>query len=386
MNSVVDREEILKRLNKSCHPDNQASIYFIDSVTKSKLKDVRVEILEGEQTDPKVYKITNIDNSPAFLNNSNKEQLVSLNLNITGDVRFEIDKKRKYRVTVNSPGYEEKEIGLDGLELLQNNQIGFLLKKLDCKQIKGLLTLKKMQLDLQSIQLKLICSTVNKSSAIAVNDLGQFNITCETNKEYRLEIYTKNELQKLMDLPILQKNQSVGDLQISTDDFDIIIQDDNQNKVIYNTAVLSKPVTENMDLNPNEVIRHFLNGRVGNIEKGMIFQLSNYNYDYIGLQFTDQCKQELDYLSRLLMQYPKMKISVSVHTDDVGSSAFNQQFSYDIALKIARYLSSKGADKNKILARGMGSNFPLSEIRTKTNNGDIIPNPNRRVEVEILSL
>jgi OOP family OmpA-OmpF porin len=76
-------------------------------------------------------------------------------------------------------------------------------------------------------------------------------------------------------------------------------------------------------------------------------------------------------------------VLVTGHTDRIGSDAYNQKLSERRADAVRDYLVSKGVDKAKIEAIGLGEKQPLVQCDQK-NLKDLIAclQPNRRVEVQ----
>ncbi|WP_228288049.1 OmpA family protein [Thiothrix subterranea] len=69
-------------------------------------------------------------------------------------------------------------------------------------------------------------------------------------------------------------------------------------------------------------------------------------------------------------------ISVTGHTDSVGSDAYNQKLSEQRASAVANYLASKGVPAAAIQATGKGESQPVADNGTKAGRA-----ANRRVDV-----
>jgi outer membrane protein OmpA-like peptidoglycan-associated protein len=90
---------------------------------------------------------------------------------------------------------------------------------------------------------------------------------------------------------------------------------------------------------------------------------------------------ELDRLSKLLEQNPKIRIEISSHTDNVGSAAYNQKLSTNRALSVVNYLvDKKGISKDRLEYKGYGFDDPIA-----LNDTDQGRQLNRRTEFKILS-
>ena len=88
---------------------------------------------------------------------------------------------------------------------------------------------------------------------------------------------------------------------------------------------------------------------------------------------------ELDELTAYLNQHANLKVKVSGHTDNTGSSALNQKLSEDRAHSVFNYLVAKGIDSQRVSYTGYGkSKHIVSNINEKGRS------QNRRVEIEVV--
>lgn len=88
---------------------------------------------------------------------------------------------------------------------------------------------------------------------------------------------------------------------------------------------------------------------------------------------------ELDFLVTLFKEFPKLKLEIGGHTDNVGDDGYNQRLSQDRANSVMNYLISKGAAASQIIAKGYGETVPIA-----TNDTEEGKQQNRRVEFTIL--
>ncbi|BAV07160.1 Outer membrane protein OmpA [Filimonas lacunae] len=93
----------------------------------------------------------------------------------------------------------------------------------------------------------------------------------------------------------------------------------------------------------------------------------------------------LNQLADSLLANPHMVVEIGGHTDSTGSGALNQALSQSRADHVKAYLVSKGVNKNRISAKGYGSDKPLAP-NTYPDGTD---NPegrekNRRTEITII--
>ncbi|MSQ01789.1 MAG: OmpA family protein [Myxococcales bacterium] len=87
----------------------------------------------------------------------------------------------------------------------------------------------------------------------------------------------------------------------------------------------------------------------------------------------------LDDVAQAMKDYPKIKIEIGGHTDNVGDDAKNQKLSKDRADSVFEYLLSKGVAAPRLITIGYGETRPLDTNRTEEGRGN-----NRRVEFLIV--
>lgn len=88
----------------------------------------------------------------------------------------------------------------------------------------------------------------------------------------------------------------------------------------------------------------------------------------------------LDKMASLLQAHPEWQLSLSGHTDNEGTEAFNQTLSEKRSEAVKQYLVSKGVTAGRITTKGYGQTKPLAANDSKAAKG-----MNRRVEMEILT-
>lgn len=89
-------------------------------------------------------------------------------------------------------------------------------------------------------------------------------------------------------------------------------------------------------------------------------------------------RARLDDLAAKLSRVSYDSITVTGHTDNVGSPAANQRLSERRAEAVKAYLASRGVDASKIKTNGQGLSKPVADNKTTQGRAR-----NRRVEVEI---
>jgi len=88
---------------------------------------------------------------------------------------------------------------------------------------------------------------------------------------------------------------------------------------------------------------------------------------------------ELNTLFNILKSNPNMIIQISGYTDNIGNEQYNLVLSEKRANAVKEYLSGRGIDKNRIIAKGYGSSSP--KVSNDTEEGRA---QNRRVEFTVL--
>ncbi len=97
---------------------------------------------------------------------------------------------------------------------------------------------------------------------------------------------------------------------------------------------------------------------------------------------------DLDNFAAAMIAHPEVSnVSITGHTDQLGSAAFNNRLSQQRAETVKAYLVSKGIAANRLTARGMGSTKLVVVCKEKTRAAMISCGaPNRRVEVEQITV
>lgn len=94
---------------------------------------------------------------------------------------------------------------------------------------------------------------------------------------------------------------------------------------------------------------------------------------------TNSSYETIVQVSKILTEYPSIKIEVAGHTDSRGEAALNKQISQDRALSVREILIKLGINENRITAVGYGEEFPIAK-----DDKDGLSEINRRVEFNIL--
>lgn len=97
---------------------------------------------------------------------------------------------------------------------------------------------------------------------------------------------------------------------------------------------------------------------------------------------------KLDELATLLNNNPSVgNVTITGHTDLIGSDKYNQKLSEQRANAVKAYLTGKGVADNRLTAVGKGESQPIVKCDNK-KRADLIKclEPNRRVEVDQVTI
>lgn len=118
---------------------------------------------------------------------------------------------------------------------------------------------------------------------------------------------------------------------------------------------------------------------------GTKFQMPDVYYALNAYRLHPDAERDLDELSRLMQQFPDMRIELGSHTDANGPAAFNRRLSQQRADEARRYLiESAGIASERVVAVGYGESLLRNGCRDGVRCGADLHRENRRTEVTIL--
>lgn len=115
------------------------------------------------------------------------------------------------------------------------------------------------------------------------------------------------------------------------------------------------------------------------IKHGASMVLENVFFESNSFELLETSTAELDELVLMMQQQPNIRIEISGHTDNVGTSEYNLNLSQQRAQSVAKYLFNKGIANHRIVSKGFGDTKPITE-----NDTDAGRSQNRRTEFKIL--
>ena len=161
----------------------------------------------------------------------------------------------------------------------------------------------------------------------------------------------------------------IGFLSYGQSNSNFIIKDSTKIKILGNTVYRSheaKYITKNSigrDITDSTSIRYSK------------ILLLNVIFDTSKSEILSKSFDELNKLSTLLKNNPKIKLEINGHTDKIGNSKHNLKLSKRRAKAIKMYLKKKGVRSKRIVTKGFGDKFPICESPCEKN---------RRVEFEFI--
>ncbi len=116
------------------------------------------------------------------------------------------------------------------------------------------------------------------------------------------------------------------------------------------------------------------------IELGATVILKNVNFDFNKSDLRDESLPEINRLISIMKQYPKIKVEISGHTDNIGVSQYNKKLSQARAQSVVNYMVQNGISKDRLIAVGYGDEKPIATNYTEEGRQE-----NRRVEAKIIA-
>ncbi|MEM7549357.1 MAG: OmpA family protein [Bacteroidota bacterium] len=114
-------------------------------------------------------------------------------------------------------------------------------------------------------------------------------------------------------------------------------------------------------------------------KKGKKVVLNNIYFDFDSYELRDKSKTELKKIYDFLVQNKTVQIEIGGHTDDRGTTAYNQELSRNRAQEVYNYLISQGANPEQLKFKGYGMTEPLMPNDTEANM-----QLNRRIEFKVI--
>ncbi|TVZ17010.1 OmpA family protein [Maribacter sp. MAR_2009_72] len=112
-----------------------------------------------------------------------------------------------------------------------------------------------------------------------------------------------------------------------------------------------------------------------NYELDSVHVFKDVHFNFNKSTFKTEYQQELNGIVQYLKNNPNLKITITGHTDSIGTEIFNKELSLMRAKEVGRFLTVNGIQGDRIHIQGHGSAKPIASNKTKA--GRLL---NRRVE------
>ena len=214
---------------------------------------------------------------------------------------------------------------------------------------------------------------VDVRGSVALKD----NQTDFLKNDFNVDIFEINKEDKLQQI-FLDENKGT---------FSIKLKPGSNYKLVFNSKEYKK-IEKTISI-PENYMRDEL---VFNVEltplsvtTGEYLTIKNIYFGFDDYSLSKESKIELERLYNLMTKYPSLNIEIVGHTDSKGSAEYNKKLSLKRANSAISYLTEKGINKNRFIAKGAGKSQPIA-VNVKTDGAD---NPegrkfNRRIEIKLL--
>lgn len=143
-----------------------------------------------------------------------------------------------------------------------------------------------------------------------------------------------------------------------------------------------------MDKQAEEIKKTVPDAEVIRVGEGIVVEFSsNVLFAFDKSDLSNDAKNNLGKLVKILDSYPDTDIEVQGHTDSKGSEAYNLNLSKQRATAVTAYLESKGISHNRLSIKGFGESLPkylneTAEGREKNRRVEFLISANERMKAE----
>lgn len=137
-------------------------------------------------------------------------------------------------------------------------------------------------------------------------------------------------------------------------------------------------------VNTNDPVKKAVNAKKEHITKQTVLKPNQIYIVYFDTDKTNlksDAMPELEKVYDFLKKNPSFGVSISGHTDNVGTKERNQLISENRAKEVAKYMVAKGISGGRTLSKGYGQMDPLNN-----NESEEDKKKNRRVEITLVEL
>jgi outer membrane protein OmpA-like peptidoglycan-associated protein/Mg-chelatase subunit ChlD len=104
------------------------------------------------------------------------------------------------------------------------------------------------------------------------------------------------------------------------------------------------------------------------------------HFDFNSAVVRDESMIRIDELAELMERYPKLRLEIQGHTDNIGGEEFNQNLSDARAKSVMREMIKRGIEEKRLRARGFGMSQPVAPNDSERNRA-----LNRRTQFVVLA-
>jgi outer membrane protein OmpA-like peptidoglycan-associated protein len=207
----------------------------------------------------------------------------------------------------------------------------------------------------------LVACTTNGNDTLGSKSSNVFNYA---------EIANAEGIRKTSALPFGETPMSEDDASIENLEWSILKGNDNQYVMVSPSLHLAifKPGDDNAEHNDAVQVVKYNEPPVSTMPEQYTYRFDSNEYN-IAMEEMESLKQHAEFLLR----NPNFTLTISGHTDHIGSQRYNQKLSEQRAQFVADILVTFGAPKSQIIVDGYGETVPVSQDN---------PADNRRVELE----
>ncbi len=114
-----------------------------------------------------------------------------------------------------------------------------------------------------------------------------------------------------------------------------------------------------MDKQAADIQKDLPNAKVERVGEGIVVEFSDkILFSVNSSALSAESKSNLNKLNAILVKYPDTNIEIQGHTDNTGSTGYNQSLSERRAAAVSAYLSSNGTSSSRLSKKGYGEEAP----------------------------
>ncbi|WP_455206584.1 OmpA family protein [Kaarinaea lacus] len=207
----------------------------------------------------------------------------------------------------------------------------------------------------------LVACTTNGNDTTVKQEHNAFNYA---------EIANATGIRKVSALPFGESHLNQDDATDESLNWSIMKGNDDQYVMVSPSLHLAifKPSTKNIEDGDAVQIVKYNENPVSGMPQKYTFRFDNNDYN-IATEDMATLKQHAEFL----LHNPNFTLTISGHTDHIGSESYNQKLSEQRAQFVADVLITFGAPQSQLIVDGYGETIPVSQEKLDEN---------RRVELE----